>query len=78
VRRGPNVGKVVCCICKKYLPANEAVGLNGRPCHVEVCFGEALKRIGKALEVVDINGFTAEMAYKIGRQTGDHLKALEK
>lgn len=66
MRRGPS-GKVVCCICRKWLDGSEAVGINGRHAHLDHCFAAALARIGKALAVNDFLNFAVSAAFKAGQ-----------
>ncbi len=76
MRRGPS-GKVVCCICKKWLLRTEAVGLGAsekddvqiKPMHVDKCFAIGLSRIGAALNVGDPIEFAVRAAFKIGQAT---------
>jgi hypothetical protein len=73
VRRGPS-GKVVCCVCRKWLDRSAAVGVNGKSVHVEKCFATVLERIGVELKFVNVAHFAAETAFRLGLQHGEFLR----
>jgi hypothetical protein len=70
MKRGPS-GKVVCCICRKWLDRSAAVGLDDRHVHVDHCFARALAKIASTLNLGgDMLNFAVSTAYKVGRRGG--------
>jgi hypothetical protein len=69
----------ICAVCKKPI-AKLVIGLNGRPHHVEPCFGEALSKLKRALRIneIDVRQLSALAAYVAGVQTGAFIQSRRK